>query len=175
MWRLPLWAANWSVLWFRKILYSILKEHTTFTVSVIASTLCSVNRAAKMMIFFSLYFFFFFVFLGPYPRHMEIPSLGVKSELQLPAYTRATAMPDPSQATSVTYTTGHGTTRSLTHWASPGIEPASSWMLVMMGTESWWELQKWWFNNALGESEVFIIKLGQSNWPHKLSRIFFPP
>ena len=27
---------------------------------------------------------------------MDVPRLGVESELQLPAYTRATAMPDPS-------------------------------------------------------------------------------
>ena len=39
--------------------------------------------------------FFFFVFLGPHPRHMEVPRLGVESELQLLAYTTATAMPDP--------------------------------------------------------------------------------
>ena len=31
---------------------------------------------------------------------------------------------------SVTYTTGHGNTGSLTHWVRPGIEPESSWMLV---------------------------------------------
>ena len=42
------------------------------------------------------YFFFFFVFLGPHPRYMEVPRLGAESELQLLAYTRATAMPDPS-------------------------------------------------------------------------------
>ena len=36
-------------------------------------------------------FFFFFFFLGPYPRHMEVPRLGVQSELQLPAYATATA------------------------------------------------------------------------------------
>ena len=34
--------------------------------------------------------------LRPHPRHMEVPRLGVKTELQLPAYTTATAMPDPS-------------------------------------------------------------------------------
>ena len=33
-------------------------------------------------------------------------------------------------ATSATYTTAHGNTRSLTHWARPGIEPATSWFLV---------------------------------------------
>ena len=31
---------------------------------------------------------------------------------------------------SAVYTTTHGNTRSLTHWARPGIEPASSWILV---------------------------------------------
>ena len=41
-------------------------------------------------------FFFFLLFLGPLPRHMEVPRLGVESELQLLAYTTATAMPDPS-------------------------------------------------------------------------------
>ena len=30
-------------------------------------------------------FFFFFVFLGQWVLHMEIPRIGVKSELQLPA------------------------------------------------------------------------------------------
>ena len=38
---------------------------------------------------------FVFVFLGLYPRHMEVPRLGVESELQLPAYTTATVTPDP--------------------------------------------------------------------------------
>ena len=41
-----------------------------------------------------LYFLiFFFVFLGPHPKHMEFPRLGVKSELQLLATATATAMP----------------------------------------------------------------------------------
>ena len=34
------------------------------------------------------------------------------------------------QAVSVTYTTAHGNTRSLIHWARPGIKPAPSWFLV---------------------------------------------
>ena len=37
-----------------------------------------------------------FVFLGPPSRHMEVPRLGVKLELQLLAYTTAKATPDPS-------------------------------------------------------------------------------
>ena len=41
-------------------------------------------------------FFFSFFALGPHPWHMEVPRLGVKSELQLPAYITATATRDPS-------------------------------------------------------------------------------
>ena len=51
------------------------------------------------LFFLSFFFFFFFlsfVFLGSHPRHREVPRLGVKSELQLPDYTTATATPDPS-------------------------------------------------------------------------------
>ena len=39
---------------------------------------------------------FVFVFFRATPEALEVPRLGVKSELQLLAYTRATAMPDPS-------------------------------------------------------------------------------
>ena len=39
------------------------------------------------------------------------------------------------------YTTAHGNAGSLTHWVRPGIEPASSWILVrFVSTEPWWEL-----------------------------------
>ena len=44
----------------------------------------------------SLFFFSFFAFLGPHLQHMEILRLGVQSELLLPVYTRATAMPELS-------------------------------------------------------------------------------
>ena len=39
----------------------------------------------------------FIFFLGLLLRHVEVPRLGVEVELQLPAYTTATAMPDLSQ------------------------------------------------------------------------------
>ena len=41
-------------------------------------------------------FYFIFVFLGPHLRHMEVPRLGVSSELLLPAYTTTIATRDPS-------------------------------------------------------------------------------
>ena len=40
-----------------------------------------------------VYCYYFFSFLGPPQRHMEVPRLGVQSELQLLVYTTATAMP----------------------------------------------------------------------------------
>ena len=65
---------------------------------------------------------------GPYVWHIEVSRLGIESEL----YFRPT--PQPQQqgtwAKPSTYTTLHSNTRSLTHWARPGIEPASSWILV---------------------------------------------
>ena len=41
-------------------------------------------------------FLFFFVFLGLHPWHMEVPRLGIESELEPSAYTTATSTPDLS-------------------------------------------------------------------------------
>ena len=54
-------------------------------------------------------------------------------------------MSEPRQrqirAASVTYTTAHSNTQSLTHWARPGIEPATSWFLVgFVSAAPWREL-----------------------------------
>ena len=44
-----------------------------------------------------MYLFIYLVFLGPYPRHMQVPRLGVQLELQLPATATATAKLDLSR------------------------------------------------------------------------------
>ena len=54
------------------------------------------GKATLFLCSFLFFFFSCFCFLGLHPWHMEIPRLGVESELQLPAYINATAMPDPS-------------------------------------------------------------------------------
>ena len=51
--------------------------------------------------FFYVLFFVFCPFLGPHLRHMEVPGLGVISELQLLAYATAIATPDPSGVCSL--------------------------------------------------------------------------
>ena len=83
----------------------------------------------------------FLSFFGQHPWHMEVPKLGVEMELHLPP------TPQPQQrriwAASVTYTMAHGNTGSLTHWARPGVEPTSLWILVRFVTaEPWWELPR---------------------------------
>ena len=52
----------------------------------------------KVLQFFFFFFWhlFIYLFLGLNSWHMEVPRLGVEWELQLPAYTIATAMQDPS-------------------------------------------------------------------------------
>ena len=57
----------------------------------------SVKRKITVSIkFFCSFVYLFFAFLGPCSRHMEVPRLGVESELQLPTYATATATWDPS-------------------------------------------------------------------------------
>ena len=74
-------------------------------------------------------FIYSFCFLEPHTWHMKVPRLGVKSKLQLLAYTTATATPEPSHVCNLhhssrqhwipdpfaTYTIAHGNTGSLTH------------------------------------------------------------
>ena len=48
-------------------------------------------------LFYLFIFFCLFVFLGPHPQPMEVPRLVAESELQLLAYTTATATWNPSR------------------------------------------------------------------------------
>ena len=71
-------------------------------------------------------YLFICVFLGLHSRHMEIPRLGVKLELHLPAYTPLQQC--RIQVVSVTYTTAHG--NEILNPLGPRIEPESSWLLI---------------------------------------------
>ena len=77
-------------------------------------------------------FFFFFFFLGLHTRHIEVPRLGIKLELQLLGYATAIAMQDPSRDWDLHQ--AHSKIGSLTRWARPGMESASSWILVRLVT-----------------------------------------
>ena len=78
-------------------------------------------------------------FLGPHPQRMEVPRLGVESELKLPA--DATARQHGIQAVPATYMTACSHSGSFTHRARPAIKLESSWILVgFITAEPQWEL-----------------------------------
>ena len=54
------------------------------------------SKENNVRVYHFIIFLFLFLFLGLHLWHMEVPRLGVQSELQLPAYTTATTMRDPS-------------------------------------------------------------------------------
>ena len=122
-------------------------QNSEFTLSAQADSIMAILRCilliflALLWLFISINIFimsisilyiyiylFIYLFLGPHLQHMEVPRLGVQLELQLPAY------PKPQQGwnwvRSAIYNTAHCNARSLTHWAGPGVELESSWILV---------------------------------------------
>ena len=79
-----------------------------------------------------LHLFLFFLFLLQlYLWHVEVPRLGAELELQLQACTTARAMPDLRHIISKLQHI-FGNPGSLTHWAKPGIKPASSLTLCQV-------------------------------------------
>ena len=115
------------------------------------------GKTSKCFFFLFLFFCFCFCFFFGLFRSSSM-AFGsswarVESELQLLTYTTATAMPNPSYICGIHLT--HGSAGFLTHWARPGIEPVSSWVLVGFVTaEPWWEL---WLPSLMrdeGEGEI---------------------
>ena len=111
-----------SVFWSRKTL--LFNTHTSYSLLIWVKSYQHYYQSPQFFLFFL--FLFLFCFLGMHLWHVEIPRWGVKLEFQLPAY--ATAKKHGIWVKSVTYTTAHGNTGSLTHWTRPGIESTSSWI-----------------------------------------------
>ena len=74
-----------------------LLAYTTAIATRDLSHVCNLHHSSwpQHWILFFFFFFLSFVLLGPPPWHMEVPRLGVESELQLLAYTTAIATLDP--------------------------------------------------------------------------------
>ena len=97
--------AKWIFFFFFSYMaYWIRATAATYPAAVVTSdpfTNCARPGIEPMLhsnprFFFFFFFFFFFGFLGPHPWYMEIPRIRVELELQLLAYTIATATLDPS-------------------------------------------------------------------------------
>ena len=103
----------------------------------IYSTLHSTHSSPNTIVGFFLLLLLFLSFL--HPQHMEVPRRGVESTLQLPAYTTATATPDPSCICDLHHSSEqHRILNPLSkasHWTS------TSWITVgFITSEPQWEL-----------------------------------
>ena len=79
------------------------KDKTTFTFFslhlLFFTAISLIIELISLFIYFALYLYSSFVvvvFLGPHPWQMEVPRLGVESELRQLAYATVTATRDPS-------------------------------------------------------------------------------
>ena len=70
---------------------------------------------------------FFYLLFRAAPAHMEVPQLEVELELQLLAYTTATATWDPNLACGLHHILWQ---RQILNPLRPGIKPTTSWILV---------------------------------------------
>ena len=107
-------------------------------------------------------FFFFFVFLWPHPQPMDSQA---RRQIRAVAAGLCQSQQHQIQASCATHTITHGNARSLTHWgARPGIEHASSWMLVrFVSTEPQWELPKLYFSFLIF---ISLYSMGPLCMPH---------
>ena len=80
----------------------------------------------------TLSFLSFVLLFGHMPSVWKFPGWGLNQSCSCRPMPQP--QPQPHQrriwAVSTNYTRAHGNTRSLTHWARPGIEPAPSWIPV---------------------------------------------
>ena len=146
--------------------------HNTKSKILNLACLYSSNLSHQSFFFFNMFIFFsnvlrfiirsafFFLFMAAL-WHMEVSRLEVEMELQL----RPTPQPWQNQIpmASATYTTACSNAGSLTHWASSGIEPASSLMLCWVFNQ---------LNHNRNSSSVWFWTLSSNNYS-LTTRIFF--
>ena len=128
-----------------------------------------------MLGFFSV--FVCFCFLGPHPQHMEAPRRGVQSELQLPAYTRATATPNLSRICGLDQILNllseardwtcilMDTSQVRYHWATTGTPR------IMLFDASEVSLCFFWPKKQCNNGKEHILSLGQvpTHWESKIA------
>ena len=103
-------------------------------------------------VFVFVFVFVFFCFLWLHLWHTEVPRLGVESELQLPAYTTATATQELSCICDLQH-------RSQQCWIADPLSKAKDWTSVLMDTT--------WFCSCCattGTPSSFVFVLYCVNW-----------
>ena len=91
--------------------------------------------------FYFYFYFALFFFKGHARGTWRFPGWGLNQSYGCWPTPQPQPQPCRIRAMSATHTTVHSNARAPTHWARPGIEPASSWILVgFVSTEPRWEL-----------------------------------
>ena len=105
------------------------------------------------------FFFFFlvFFFLEPHTQHMEVPRLGVESEMQ-PSYTTVSAMPDPS----LVWDLYHSSQQCQIH--NP-LRKARDWTRILMDTN--WVCYHW---ATTGTPRIFFFLIA---WKFHIDSLIF--
>ena len=104
---------------------------------------------------------------------MEVLRLRVEWELRLPAYTTATATSDLSHVCDPHHSSWHS--RSLTHWARPGITPATSWFLAgFISAEPRWELRHSSFTHRKTTITAVVYLNQRVTWVTSLACTYLP-
>ena len=100
-------------------------SHVTLTAGI-SKWMSGKRSFSTLFVVFYLSFFLSFFFGGG-----AAPTAYEGSQARGRISTAAAGLHQPRQigALSVTYTTAHSNARPLTHWARPGIQPASSWIV----------------------------------------------
>ena len=100
----------------------------------------ALDSAVCVSVFVCGHFFLSFVLLGLHPRHLEVPRLGVKSELQLPTCTTATAMWDLSPVCDRHHSSRQHQTSHTERGQGSNLHPHGYWsdsfLLSQQGTRS---------------------------------------
>ena len=97
-----LWNPEFSIRFVWRWNYFCFSSEITVLLESVDYYPSPILGASKLLVLLISLISFLFV-LGPYLQHMEVSRIGVKSELQLPAYTTATAMWDPSRICKLHY------------------------------------------------------------------------
>ena len=126
------------------------------------------NYAFSLYIYFYLFIFYFYFFAcfraspAAYGSSQARVWIGAAAAGVCHSHSNA-----GSELLSVNYTTAHGNTGSLTHWVRPGVELASSWILV--GAQ--WELLYLLLNQHL--MFLLLCLLVFSNYLHSVSNWYY--
>ena len=108
-------------------------------------------RNWKKPTIFYRFSFFVVVFLGPHPRHMEIPKLGGELELQLPASTTVTAKSDLSHVCNLSHS-------SWQHRILNPLSKARDWICILMDAS---QMQFCWARTGTPILQIFVVQFNQ--------------